>query len=181
MSRPTPPSVPPDFVERSALLGRAYRFARAAHEGSRSRDDTTIDHPVAVARLVREHADDEIVAVALLHDVLEATTVSREELEEQFGARIAGLVAQLSEDAAVEDYAERKALLRAQVTDAGEDAALIFAADKLARLEVLDATQGSLEPARLAHYRETLALLSNAYPELPLIAELRHALRNTAR
>jgi (p)ppGpp synthase/HD superfamily hydrolase len=176
-----PPSDPPDFVERSALLGRAYRFARAAHGGSRSRDDTTIDHPVAVASIVREHASDEVVAAALLHDVLEATTFTRQELEDQFGARIAGLVAQLSEDAAIEDYMERKARLRAEVANAGEDAALIFLADKLARLEALDETQAGIEPPRLAHYRDTLELLSNAYPELPLIPDLRHALRNAAR
>jgi guanosine-3',5'-bis(diphosphate) 3'-pyrophosphohydrolase len=91
------PSDPPDFIARSELLGRAYRFAFAAHEGERSRGKTRIEHPTAVARLlVRQGADDQLVAAALLHDVLEDTTVTREELEREFGPDIAQLVAELS-------------------------------------------------------------------------------------
>jgi (p)ppGpp synthase/HD superfamily hydrolase len=176
-----PPSDPPDFIAQSVLLGRAYRFARDAHGGSRSRGKTTIDHPVAVARLVRPNADDELVAVALLHDVLEDTTVTQRELEAEFGTGIAELVASLSEDEAVEDYTERKALLRAQVAAAGEGAALVFLADKLARMNALgEAAADRIGPGTLEHYRETLAVLSRAYPDLPFIAELRHALRNAA-
>jgi (p)ppGpp synthase/HD superfamily hydrolase len=174
--------VEPEFTESSALLSRVYRFASAAHSGIRSRGHTTIDHPVAVAKLVRAHGSDEQVAAALLHDVLEDTTVTREELEEQFGANIAQLVAQLSEDGGIEDYSERKAMLRAQVVAAGREAALIFLADKLATLTAT-AESGAepIEPERLAHYRYTLALLSGVYPDLPFVAEVRHALRNAPR
>ncbi len=121
------------------------------------------------------HADDEeVIAAALLHDVLEDTTVARGELDDAFGARVAGLVARLTEDESIADYADRKAHLRAQVASAGETAALIFLADKLARLR----TGLPIEPAKLAHYRGTVALLSAAYPDLPFIRELRHALRD---
>jgi (p)ppGpp synthase/HD superfamily hydrolase len=170
---------PPDFVARSDLLDRAYHFALAAHEGERSRGETRIDHPTAVAKLlVRQGADDRMVAVALLHDVLEDTTVTRRELEGRFGPEIAGLVADLSEDASIDGYAERKAHLRQQVAGAGEEAATIFLADKLARLQTLETTGQRPSPKTLAHYRESLALLSAAYPALPFIAETRHALRN---
>jgi guanosine-3',5'-bis(diphosphate) 3'-pyrophosphohydrolase len=172
-------SDPPDFVARSELLERAYRFARDAHEGERSRGATRIDHPTAVARLlVLQGAEDQVVAAALLHDVLEDTTVTRPELEEEFGPAIAGLVAGLTEDASIDDYEERKAHLRAHVAASGEDAATIFLADKLARLYRLDATGHGLSPARLRHYRETVALLAATYPDIPFIAELRHSLRN---
>lgn len=70
--------------------------------------------------------------------MLEDTTVTRAELETEFGSRIADLVARLSEDASIETYAARKAHLRRQVADAGADAAAIFLADKLARLQALD-------------------------------------------
>jgi (p)ppGpp synthase/HD superfamily hydrolase len=174
--------VGPDFIANSALLTRAFRFASAAHSGSRSRGDTTIAHPVEVARLVRAHASDELVAAALLHDVLEDTTVTRDELEEEFGADIARLVGELSEDETIEEYAERKARLRAQVVAAGRDAALIFLADKLATLTAEGAGGAEpIEPARLAHYRETLESLSGSYPDLPFIADVRHALRNAPR
>jgi (p)ppGpp synthase/HD superfamily hydrolase len=172
-------SDPPDFIARSDLLERAYQLALAAHEGERSRGKTRIDHPVAVARLlVRQGADDQTVAAALLHDVLEDTTVTREELEQEFGLGVAELVAELTEDESIDAYADRKAQLRQQVAAAGERAATIFLADKLARLQALEATGQGLAPARLAHYRETVALLFRAYPDLPFIAEVRHALRN---
>src|SRR4029077_14834656 len=117
-------SDPPDFIARSDLLERAYRFALAAHEGERSRGETRIDHPTAVARLlVRQGADDQTVAAALLHDVLEDTTVTRAELEEEVGMAVAGLVAELTEDESIGAYADRKAHLRQQVADAGEQAA----------------------------------------------------------
>jgi hypothetical protein len=44
-------SDPPDFIARSDLLERAYRFALDAHEGERSRGKTRIDHPIAGRRL----------------------------------------------------------------------------------------------------------------------------------
>jgi (p)ppGpp synthase/HD superfamily hydrolase len=170
---------PPDFIARSDLLERTYRFALAAHEGERSRGETRIDHPTAVARLLaRQGADDQMLAAALLHDVLEDTTVTREELDGEFGSAIAELVAGLTEDASIGAYADRKAHLRQQVADAGERAATIFMADKLARLQALDATRQGLPPAKFDHYRETVALLSGTYPDLPLITEVRHALRN---
>jgi (p)ppGpp synthase/HD superfamily hydrolase len=175
-------SDPPDFIPRSDLLERAYRFALDAHEGERSRGKTRIDHPIAVATLLqRQGADDHMVATALLHDVLEDTTVARGELEAEFGPAIAGLVAALSEDASIDEYTARKARLRNQVADAGEEAATIFLADKLARLQGLEATQQGLSPARLDHYRETVAQLSRTYPDLPFTADVRHALRNASQ
>jgi (p)ppGpp synthase/HD superfamily hydrolase len=177
-----PPSEPPDFLARSELLGRAYRFALDAHEGERSQGTTRIDHPTAVARLLIRHgAGDRLVAAAFLHDVLEDTTVTREELEVEFGAEIAELVADLTEDPAIEAYADRKAHLREQVAEAGEEAATIFLADKLASLQRLEATGQQLPQATLAHYRETLVLLARTYPDLSFIADVRHALRNAGQ
>ena len=171
---------PPDAADdqpalrgRSDLVDRAWLFARAAHEGNRSRGKTRIEHPVAVATLLmQEGADDDLLAAALLHDVLEDTTVGRAELETAFGKDIAELVAQLSEDSSVEDYPERKARLREQVDAAGEDAAVIFLADKLARLRALDASLSPLSTDTLEHYRKTLELLAGHDPQLPFIDEL---------
>ena len=171
---------PPDAADdqpalrgRSDLVDRAWLFARAAHEDNRSRGKTRIEHPVAVATLLmHEGADDDLLAAALLHDVLEDTTVGRAELETAFGKDIAELVAQLSEDPSVEDYPERKARLREQVDAAGEDAAVIFLADKLARLQALDASLSPLSIDTLEHYRKTLELLASHYPQLPFIGEL---------
>jgi hypothetical protein len=91
------------------------------------------------------------------------------------------LVAELTEDPAIEAYADRKAHLREQVAEAGEEAATIFLADKLASLQRLEAAQEAVSPATLGHYRETLVLLSRTYPDLPFIADVRHAMRNAGQ
>ena len=167
----------PEFARNSALVARADVFAFAAHEGERSRGATRSDHPRAVAALLAARdAQEEIVAAALLHDVLEDTSVTWHELQREFGTRIAEVVAHLSEDPSIEPYAERKASLRQQVADAGPEAATIFLADKLARLQALERTGSSIEPEKLAHYRATLELLSRVHPGAPFVDEARAAL-----
>jgi GTP pyrophosphokinase len=79
------------------LVRRAHEFAATAHEGQkRLSGDPYILHSQAVAeevvRLLEQRADSEIVSVALLHDVVEDTGITRETLEHAFGPRITALV-----------------------------------------------------------------------------------------
>lgn len=75
-------------------LRHSYVVARDAHEGqTRSSGEPYIIHPVAVARILAEmRLDLETLQAALLHDVIEDTEVSKEELETKFGAAVAELV-----------------------------------------------------------------------------------------
>ncbi|PMH46014.1 bifunctional GTP diphosphokinase/guanosine-3',5'-bis(diphosphate) 3'-diphosphatase [Vibrio sp. 10N.286.49.B3] len=75
-------------------LRQSFVVARDAHEGqSRSSGEPYIIHPVAVARILAEmRLDTETLQAALLHDVIEDTEVSKEELEAQFGTTVAELV-----------------------------------------------------------------------------------------
>ncbi len=75
-------------------LRQSYVVARDAHEGqTRSSGEPYIIHPVAVARILAEmRLDIETLQAALLHDVIEDTEVTKEELEEQFGTTVAELV-----------------------------------------------------------------------------------------
>lgn len=100
------------------------------------------------------------------------------ELQVAFGSRIADLVLSLTEDADLESYPVRKAHLRQQVADAGPDAAAIFLADKLARLQALERSGSPIDPQKLAHYRATLDVLSRAHPGAPFIPEVSDALSN---
>ncbi len=77
------------------MLRRAYEFAEQAHAGQkRLTGDPYITHPLAVANILIEiQADPVAVAAALLHDTVEDTKVSIEDIQEQFGERIAHLVA----------------------------------------------------------------------------------------
>ena len=76
------------------LLKHAYVVARDAHEGQmRSSGDPYITHPVAVAlNLAKMNLDHETLMAALLHDVIEDTQVTKDELAELFGHTVAELV-----------------------------------------------------------------------------------------
>ncbi|MDC0610048.1 bifunctional GTP diphosphokinase/guanosine-3',5'-bis pyrophosphate 3'-pyrophosphohydrolase [Vibrio sp.] len=75
-------------------LRHSYVVARDAHEGqTRSSGEPYIIHPVAVARILAEmRLDLETLQAALLHDVIEDTEVTKEELETKFGTAVAELV-----------------------------------------------------------------------------------------
>ncbi|WP_448547114.1 bifunctional GTP diphosphokinase/guanosine-3',5'-bis pyrophosphate 3'-pyrophosphohydrolase [Thalassotalea fusca] len=76
------------------LLKQAYIVARDAHDGQmRSSGEPYITHPVAVAHnLAKMHLDHETLMAALLHDVIEDTPVTKDELAELFGHTVAELV-----------------------------------------------------------------------------------------
>jgi len=73
---------------------RAYQVSEKAHEGQLRRSgEAYIFHPVAVAYLLgRMRMDVQTIVAALLHDVLEDTDISKEELCQQFGEQVAELV-----------------------------------------------------------------------------------------
>jgi len=79
---------------KTTLIERAYDVAKRQHEGqTRLSGDPYITHPVAVALIVAELGLPEgVVAAALLHDVVEDTGVSVEDLREEFGDEVAMIV-----------------------------------------------------------------------------------------
>jgi len=76
------------------LVTRAFAFAAAAHEGQQRRSGSDfIEHPVGVARICAQlRLDEETLAAALLHDVVEDTETDIEDVRREFGAEIARLV-----------------------------------------------------------------------------------------
>ena len=78
----------------TALVTKAYEFARNAHEGQKRRSgEEYIIHPMEVAMLLTEvEMDSRAICAALLHDVVEDTQYSSEEIEKEFGSEIALLV-----------------------------------------------------------------------------------------
>ncbi|MGI5881838.1 MAG: RelA/SpoT family protein [Dethiobacteria bacterium] len=75
-------------------IRKAYQFALKAHEGQkRVSGDSFITHPLGVACILSELELDLVtILTGLLHDVLEDTTISFEEIEEEFGEEVAVLV-----------------------------------------------------------------------------------------
>ena len=162
---------PPRFITESELLDSAYELARWAHQGVASEGDTQIDHPLAVAELLyAEGFDHRVVAAALLHDVVEDTIVDLDSISERFGAEVAELVAEMTEDEAIESYPQRKAEHRDRVSR-DRRAAAIYAADTLASTRALRSADDAPDQ-QLDHYRKTLRKLSEEHPDLPFLAEL---------
>jgi (p)ppGpp synthase/HD superfamily hydrolase len=171
----------------SELIRRALEMAERAHAGqtrSGSGGMAYIHHPVAVAELLAEHGyDEQTVAAALLHDVVEDSATSVEEIAATFGRPVAELVEALTDDESVEPYVRRKDEHRRRVEEAGGDALAIYAADKLSNVRVLRrayANEG--EPAgeefkapldvKEEIWRADLEMLRRKAPDLPFVEDL---------
>ena len=73
----------------------AYEFAAAAHQGQLRKDGSPfVTHPLAVAQIVAEelHLDSESIEAALLHDTIEDTAATHEDIAKQFSPTVADLV-----------------------------------------------------------------------------------------
>jgi len=126
-------------------IARAFEFASAAHEGQQRRSgEDFIQHPLGVARILTDlHADDATITAALLHDVVEDTGVTIEELRAEFGDEVGQLVEgvtkltrihfQSREQAQAENY--RKMVL-AMAQD--ERVILIKLADRLHNMRTIE-------------------------------------------
>ncbi|MBK9117583.1 MAG: bifunctional (p)ppGpp synthetase/guanosine-3',5'-bis(diphosphate) 3'-pyrophosphohydrolase [Betaproteobacteria bacterium] len=81
---------PPDV----ALVNRAFEFSESAHRGQfRKSGEPYITHPLAVASILSQwRLDAQGLAAALLHDVMEDTSVTKNELEKSFGKPVADMV-----------------------------------------------------------------------------------------
>jgi len=84
----------------SNVIDRAIEFATLAHRGQvrRYTGEPYIVHPVEVMEIVSTVSDDsEVLAAALLHDTVEDTPISLQDIRYEFGDRVAGLVDQLTD------------------------------------------------------------------------------------
>lgn len=125
------------------LFERAVIFASVAHCGATRKGSRIpyLSHPVEAAAIVSEMTDDqELVAAAVLHDVLEDTDVTIQELQDYFGERIASYVSGESENKRRELPPESTWVLRKEETitflkeQADRNAKMLALADKLSNL-----------------------------------------------
>ncbi len=121
------------------LLLDAARFAEAKHRGQSRKDAEQtpyITHPLKVAAVLAEAGvtDAQILAAALLHDTIEDTETTGEELEEHFGDRIRSMVEHVTDDKSL-PKAERKRLQIEHADSLPPGAAMIKIADKICNIE----------------------------------------------
>ena len=149
----------PDADE--AMLNRAYVFSMKAH-GSQKRasGDPYYSHPIEVAGILTDlHMDDETIVTAILHDTIEDTVATREEIERLFGDNVARLVDGVTKLSKIEAQTESQRAaenLRKFLLAMSDDirVLLVKLADRLHNMRTLHHIKNEEKRRRIA--RETM-------------------------
>ncbi|AFL74828.1 HD domain-containing protein [Thiocystis violascens] len=141
-----------------ALVVDALSFAAHKHRDQRRKDRDAspyINHPIALMRVLALEAglqDPLVLGAALLHDTVEDTETTPEELAERFGPAIRDLVLEVSDDKTL-SKAERKHQQVLHAAGASEGAKLIKLADKICNLrDVVNNPPSGWDLARRREY-----------------------------
>lgn len=136
-----PPSTPPALP--LALVLKAASFAAHAHRAQRRKDadgDPYINHPLEVARILAEEGgveDPVTLAAALLHDTVEDTDTTLEDVERAFGPAVRAVVAEVTDDKSLPGP-RRKELQVECAPHKSARAKLVKLGDKLHNLRCLE-------------------------------------------
>ena len=130
-----------DTTTQMAKVLRAAAFAAQRHSDQRRKGNRAapyINHPIAVATCLADAGveDADILAAALLHDTVEDTDTSLEEIGQLFGPRVASIVAEVTDDKSL-PKAERKRRQIASAPTKSHEAKLVKLADKICNLRDL--------------------------------------------
>jgi GTP diphosphokinase / guanosine-3',5'-bis(diphosphate) 3'-diphosphatase len=154
------------------LVFKALQFAARRHTHHRrkgGKDIPYINHPIDVATLlatVGGVTDPEILAAALLHDTVEDTDATHEDIVREFGEVVAGLVAEVTDDPDVSS-AERKRRQEAEAPFKSPRAKMIRLADKACNVH--DITHTPPESWSLERRREYFAWAARVVDALGMV------------
>jgi len=135
----------PNAPLNTDLLDRAIIFAVKAHAGTerRGKGFPYIVHPMEAMEIVATMtADQELLAAAALHDTIEDTSVTLEDLKTHFGARVAHLVQEESDQmpeglSEAESWMARKQAGIDRLARASRDAKMVALGDKLSNMRAI--------------------------------------------
>ena len=128
----------------AALLLRALSFASVKHRNQRRKDAESspyINHPIAVASVLSTEcgvADEQLLVAAILHDTVEDTETTFDELAAHFGSAVTALVRELTDDKSL-PKAERKRLQIEHAHSASPGAKQLKIADKICNIRDISA------------------------------------------
>ncbi|KAG0726114.1 Guanosine-3',5'-bis(diphosphate) 3'-pyrophosphohydrolase MESH1 [Chionoecetes opilio] len=126
----------------AAAIVKCVNFSATKHRSQRRKDPEQtpyINHPIGVAYLLVEAGVEDVdtLQAALLHDTVEDTDTSHQELDDTFGPKVAGVVAEVTDDKSLH-WRERKRLQIIHTPDVSHEAKLVKLADKLYNLRDLE-------------------------------------------
>jgi guanosine-3',5'-bis(diphosphate) 3'-pyrophosphohydrolase len=170
-----------------APLLKALAFAAHKHRDQRRKDRDAspyINHPIALADvLVNEGgvSDVEVLCAALLHDTVEDTATTHEELVDAFGARVARIVAEVTDDKTL-SKADRKRLQVERAAQLSPEAKLVKLADKICNLrDVAERPPEGWDLARRREYfdwaKRVVDGLRGAHPRLEAAFDAAYGMR----
>lgn len=121
---------------------KAFQFALKKHEGQfrKGTDTPYITHPFAVAMLLKEYRySDEVIAAGLLHDTLEDTETTEQELRQHFGVEVLELVLAASESTKHLAWELRKLQTIEELPRKSKEQLGVIIADKLHNIRSIQA------------------------------------------
>ena len=129
----------------TAILDRAIIFAVRAHTGTerRGKGFPYIVHPMEAVEIVATMTkDQELLAAAALHDTLEDTNITLDQLRDEFGVRVASLVADESDEkyegvSESDSWHARKQAAIDRLARASHDAKIVALGDKLSNMRAI--------------------------------------------
>lgn len=157
-----------------SLVSQASYFAAGAHaavgQKRKYSGEDYIHHPARVAALVRSAArhTDAVIAAAWLHDVVEDTQVTLEQINRHFGDEVEALVEQLTDPSKPSDgnRAARRAIDREHTSRASPEAKTIKLADLIDNSSSILNADDSFAKVYMAEKRLLLEVLTEGHPVL---------------
>ncbi len=139
------------------VLTKAYYFASLKHKNQRRKGEGAepyINHPAEVADiLARAQADWSIIIAGVLHDTIEDTDTTYDELVKEFGQKIADIVTEVTDDKTL-PKAKRKQLQIEKMPGKSQPAQMVKIADKIANLSSVITAPPKWELSRKVEYFE---------------------------
>jgi GTP diphosphokinase / guanosine-3',5'-bis(diphosphate) 3'-diphosphatase len=142
------------------VVVKAYSFSELKHKDQVRKYSGIpyFTHPKAVARILEELVKDpEIVAAGLLHDVLEDTDSTLQEIKDNFGDRVASLVDEVTSKKEERGTMKKREYLFMKVRKLSSDALTVKLADRLHNIQFLERDMGGKEEKEFLryYYKET--------------------------
>lgn len=152
-------------------LFTALQFAVKAHDGQKRKytDEPYINHPLSVAAIVAEVSDDEdMVVAAVLHDTVEDTPTTIEEVTSLFGKKVGQMVAELTDVSKPADGNRkiRKKIDREHTSQASPEAQTIKLADLIDNTRTIVRHDPRFAAVYMAEKRNLLEVLEEGSPKL---------------
>lgn len=163
-------------LNKDELIGKAIVFATEAHKDQfrKFTDEAYVFHPIEVGMLLSEYIDDaDAIAAAILHDTVEDTPVTEQDIIDEFGPRVAKLVMEVSKVTEKSDgnRAYRKSVDHAHFANASPLGQSIKLADVISNTSDVVNLNPSFAKVYVPEQEALVASLTEGNEDLKMLAE----------